>query len=115
MLSWPPVRNCVFVLVEFCPEVQISRLCNKNLGAELLKLQQSQKEKRSSSHGLRMPGKCTTFWVNEDILCFPAFKNKPCVFVLVAFCSEAQFRKFCNKNLGAEPLKMATNTKQTCD
>lgn len=46
MLSWPPVRNCVFVLlVEFCPEVQFSRLCNENLGAELLKLQQSQKEK----------------------------------------------------------------------
>lgn len=104
MLSWPPVRNCVFVLVEFCPEVQISRLCNKNLGAELLKLPQSQKEKRSSSHGLRMPGKCTTFWVNEDILCFPAFKNKPCVFVLVAFVQKLNSVNSVIKILERNPL-----------
>jgi hypothetical protein len=45
VLSWPPVISCVFVLVEFCPEVQISRLCNENLGAELLTLQRTQKEK----------------------------------------------------------------------
>jgi hypothetical protein len=43
--SWPPVMSCVFVLVEFFPEVQISRLCNENLGAELLTLQRTQKEK----------------------------------------------------------------------
>lgn len=45
MLSWPPVISCVFVLVAFCPEVQISRLCNENLGAELLKLQETQRKK----------------------------------------------------------------------
>lgn len=45
MLSWPPVISCVFVLVTFFPEVQISTLCYENLGAELLKLQQTQKDK----------------------------------------------------------------------